>query len=91
MAIVSKIMDHKVTPVLASLLEGLGTSFGWGRITFRFLYLIAQHLSLREKLAESVDSSTAATDDHAQWDEDGKYEAGPGQSEATALASHLPE
>ena len=59
----------------------------WGKYLFN---LIAQHVGLREKLAESVDGPTAAAHEDAQWDEDGKDEAGPGQSEAPALASHLP-
>ena len=59
----------------------------WGKYLFK---KIAQHVDLREKLADSVDGPTAAAHEDAQWDEDGKDEAGPGQSEAPALASHLP-
>ena len=61
-----------------------------GKIIFFKFCKIAQHPSLREKLSESVDGPTAATHGDAQWNEDGKDEAGPGQSEAPALASHLP-
>jgi len=68
--------------------EGLGTSFGLGGGLLFDFGKIAQHPSLREKLAESVDGPTAATHGYAQWDEDGKDEAGSGQS--AALASHLP-
>ena len=72
-------------------MEGLGTSFRWmwGKYLFK---KIAQHVDLREKLADSVDGPTAAAHEDAQWDEDGKDQAGLGQSAevAPALASHLP-